>query len=174
MGVISILSSPLRLVFRFLLSLIFFSIEKVLSAMPSIISKETVLNVMKYLGVGQPSIVSGTITEMIHLIPTYLRSDGTLIKLGGAVSRDGSENVYTLRNIMVHSNLSEVTLTLSPIEIEDNQVIDVMNEELVCYANEVSVTRKDIVSIDVARDGMEKVIRCLATCPRDVQVDSLG
>ena len=36
------------------------------------------------------------------------------------------------------------------------------------------MTRKDIVSIDVARDGMEKVVRCLATCPRDVQVDSLG
>ena len=36
------------------------------------------------------------------------------------------------------------------------------------------MNRKDIVSIDVARDGMEKVVRCLATCPRDVQVDSLG
>ena len=173
MGVISFLSSLIEIIFRLTLSFIFFSIEKVLSAMPSIMSKETVLDVMKYLGVGQPSIVSGTKTEMMHLIPTYLRSDGTLIKLGGVVLRDGSENVYTVRNIMVHSNLSEVTLTLSPIEIEDNQVVDVMNEELVCNVKEVSLTRKDVVSIDVARDGMEKVVRCLATCPRDVQVDSL-
>ena len=103
-------------------------------------------------------------------MPVFQRNDGVTLKLGYMVVREEEGVLYTIKNIMVRADLSEVTVTLSPVEVKDDEVVEIKNEEMVCSVQDVLTVKSNCVALGVARDGMEVVARSIASCPVHVQV----
>ena len=75
--------------------------------------------------------------------------------------------MFTIRNIMVRADLKEVTVTIIPVE---EKSLELRDEEMVCGIDEVQAVMGKNVVLDVARDGMDSVVRSIANSPEHVQV----
>jgi len=103
------------------------------------------------------------------LMPVFQRKDGVTIKLGYIVSREKGGVMFAVRNIMIRqANLSEVTLTISPVEINGPSV-ELKNEEIVCDIDDVQLVNDKNISVNAAMYGMELVAKSIASCPVHVQ-----
>jgi len=103
------------------------------------------------------------------LMPVFQRKDGVTIKLGYIVSREKGGVMFAVRNIMIQqANLSEVTLTISPVEINGSSV-ELKNEEMVCGIDDVQLVNGKNISVNAAMDGMKMVARSIASSPEHVQ-----
>jgi len=135
--------------------------------MAPLVSKQTLDRLKNILSLGGSTVITGSKGDTRHLMPVYQRSDGVTLKLGNMVVREEEGVVFTIRNIMVRADLSEVTITISPVDEKEN--VEVKNEEMVCGVEEVQAMKGKSVALQVARDGMESVARSIASSPEHVQ-----
>ena len=137
------------------------------SAMVPFISRQTLDRLRDVLSFGGPKIISGSKADIIFLMPVFQRSDGVTLKLGYMVTREEDGVMFTIRNIMVRADLKEVTVTIIPVE---EKSLELRDEEMVCGIDEVQAVMGKNVVLDVARDGMDSVVRSIANSPENVQV----
>lgn len=142
--------------------------EFLVAIMAPFFSRRTLENVRDVFRLGGPSVVFGSRGDDRFLMPVFQRSDGVTVKLGQIVTRNEDGLMYAVRNIMTREDLTEVTLTLSPVEIKEASV-ELMNEKMVCGIENVQAVKGKSVSLLAARDGMEMVARNIVTCPEHVQ-----
>ena len=138
--------------------------------MAPLVSSQTLGRLKDILSWRSPSVLSGTKADTLYQMPVFQRNDGITLKLGYMVVREEKGVLYTIKNIMVGADLGEVTVTLSPVEVKDDEVVEVKNEEMVCSVEDVLTVKSNCVALEVARDGMEVVARSIASCPMHVQV----
>jgi len=139
------------------------------AVMAPLVSSQTLGRLKDILSWRSPSVLSGTKADTLYQMPVFQRNDGITLKLGYMVVREEKGVLYTIKNIMVRADLGEVTVTLSPVEVKDDEVVEVKNEEMVCSVEDVLTVKSNCVALEVARDGMEVVARSIASCPMHVQ-----
>jgi len=139
------------------------------AVMAPLVSSQTLERLKDILSWRSPSVISGTKADALYQMPVFQRNDGITLKLGYIVVRKETGVLYTIKNIMVRADLSEVTVTLSPVEVKDDKVVEMKNEEMVCPVDDVLPVKSKCVAMEVARDGMEVVARSIASCPVYVQ-----
>lgn len=122
--------------------------------------------ILQYLN---PDIASGSTGEKVYSLPIYLRRDGVVIKLGYLVRKTGVEILYTVREILVRSDLESVTLALSPVECGEGGVAKMKEELVLVNVEEVSPVKGRMMALELARDGMRKVARNIVLYPLHVQ-----
>ena len=132
-------------------------------------SKHTLDKLRDLFSWGGPKIVLGSKSFDRFLMPVFQRNDGLSVKLGYIVSREKGGVMYAVRNIMIQANSDEVTLTISPVEINGSSV-ELKNEEMVCDIDDVKFVNGKNSSVSVAMDGMEMVAKSIVSSPEHIQV----
>jgi len=116
-----------------------------------------------------PEIACGSTGEQVYNLPIYLRRDGVVIKLGYLVRKTGAEILYTVREILVRSDLKSVTVALSPVDCGEGGVAKMKEELVLVNVEEVSPVKGRMMALELARDGMRKVARNILLYPLHVQ-----
>jgi len=142
--------------------------EFLVSIMSPFFSQHTLEKLRDLFTWGVPNIVLGSKSDDRFLMPVFQRNDGLTLKLGYIVSREQFGVTYAVKNIMIQANLNEVTLTISPVEINGSSV-ELKNEEMVCDIDDVQLVNCKNISTNVAMDGMEMVARSISSYPEHVQ-----
>eukprot|EP00092_Neocalanus_flemingeri_P036695 GFUD01039950.1.p1 GENE.GFUD01039950.1~~GFUD01039950.1.p1 ORF type:complete len:796 (+),score=194.27 GFUD01039950.1:2045-4432(+) len=116
-----------------------------------------------------PEAASGSIGEKVYSLPIYLRRDGVVVKLGYLVRKNECEVLYTVREILVREDLASVTVALSPVECGEEGTAKMREELVLTGVEDISPVKGRLMALDLARDGMRKVARNIATYPIHVQ-----
>merc|ERR1719228_1103723 len=116
-----------------------------------------------------PEVSSGSKGELVYSLPIYLRKDGTVVKLGYLVTKTGSEIVYTVRELLVREDLTSVTVVLSPVECGDGDIATMREELVLAEVGEVQPLKGRLMALELAKDGMRKVARNIASYPLHIQ-----
>ena len=133
----------------------------------------------KFLKLFKPDIEVGiNANEQVFNVSIVLRKDGADFKLGQTVQLKGkSKLLFIIKEILLHGNLTNITVVLHPVEVDDVDHLDhhhdsparLMGELVVADLMDLVPGQEKMICEDVARDGMRKVISNIGGYPENIQ-----